>query len=88
MKDYHLINLFNVIVMFLANGMCSKDGYHHISSLDILSQKSLRYQHHRENYFESFQQAIVPSGLKLKKKPGILPASVDFEEKWKLILKA
>ena len=74
MKDYHLINLFNVIVMFLANGMCSKDGYHHISSLDILSQKSLRYQHHRENYFESFQQ-----GLKLKKKPGILSASVDFE---------
>ena len=25
-------------------------------------------------------------GLKLKKKPAILPASIDFEEKWKLIL--
>ena len=25
-------------------------------------------------------------GLKLKKKPAILPASVNFEEKWKLIL--
>ena len=33
------------------------------------------------------QHGIVSSGLKLKKKtPAILPVSVDFEEKWKLIL--
>ena len=32
------------------------------------------------------QQGIIPLGLKLKKKPAILPASIDFEEKWKLIL--
>ena len=36
--------------------MCSKDGYHHVSHLDILTQKSLRYEHHRENYLESLQQ--------------------------------
>ena len=29
---------------------------------------------------------IIPSGLKLKKKPAILPVSVDFKEKWKLVL--
>ena len=78
MKDYHLINLLNIIVIFVVTGMYSKDGYHHISRLDILTRKSLRYQHHRENYLESLQQGIIPSGLKLKKKPAVLPVSVDF----------
>ena len=67
--------------------MCSKDGYHNVSSLDILTQKFLRYQHHRENYLESLQQEIISSGLKLKKKPVILRVSAGFEEKLKLILK-
>ena len=122
--------------------MCPKDTYHDVSRLDILTQKCLRYQHHRDNYLESLQhhrdnyleslqhhrdnyleslqhhrdnylessqhhrdnylessqhhrdnyleslqQRIVPSGLKPKKKPAILPVSVDFEENWKLILK-
>ena len=65
-KDYHLINLLNIIVIFVVTGMCSKDGYHDISRLDILTRKSLRYQHHRENYLESLEQGIIPSGLKLK----------------------
>ena len=86
MKDYHLINLLNIIVIFVVTGICSKDGYHHISCLDILTRKSSRCQHHRENYLENLQQGIIISSLKLKKKPAILPVSADFEEKWKLIL--
>ena len=86
MKDYHLINLLNIIVIFVVTVMYSKDGYHHILRLDILTRKSLRYHHHRENYYENLQQGIIPSDLKLKKKPVILLVSIDFEEKWKLIL--
>ena len=52
MKDYHLINLLNVMLTFVVNDMCPKDGYHHVSRLDILTQKSLRYLRHRENYLE------------------------------------
>ena len=54
--------------MFVVNGMSSKDGYHHVSRLDGSTEKSLRYQHHRENYLESLQQRIISSGVKLKKK--------------------
>ena len=50
MKDYQLINLFNVILIFMINGMCPKDAYH-VSSLYILAQKYLRYQHHRDSFF-------------------------------------
>ena len=75
MKDYHLINLLNVMLTFVVNDMCPKDGYHHVSRLDISTQKSLRYLRHRENYLEHLRQGIIPSGLKLKKKPEILPVS-------------
>ena len=51
MKDYQLINLFNVVLIFVINGMCPKDAYHDVSSLDILAQKYLRYQHHRDSFF-------------------------------------
>ena len=67
-----MINLLNIIVIFVVTGMCSKDEYHHISRLDILTGKSLRFQHQGENYFERLQQGIIPLGLKLKKKPAIL----------------
>ena len=59
--------------------MWPKDGYQHVPQLDILTQKFLRYEPHRENYLESLQQEIIPSGLKLKKKPVILLVSVGFE---------
>ena len=87
MKDYQLINLFNVVVIFVINGMCPKDAYHDVSSLDILAQKYLRYQHHRDSFFLKFATWYCFIGFETQKKtPAILPVSVDFEEKWKLIL--
>ena len=71
--------LFNVIVIVLVNDMSSKDGYHYVSRLDILTQKSLRYKHHRENYVESFHQEIISLGVKLEKKLEILPVFFDFD---------
>ena len=81
MKDHHLINLFNAIVILIVNGVCSKNKYHHVSRLDFLTEISFRHHYYRQNHLESLQQGIVPSGLKLKKKLAILPVSPDFEEK-------
>ena len=49
-------------------------------------QKSLRYQHHKENYLLSVENGIIPSGLKINKKPAFLPISDDFTDKWNNIL--
>ena len=68
MKDYCLIKLFNVTVIFVVNGMYSNDGYHHVSHLELLTEKSLRYLRHRKNYLESLQLGIIAWDLKLKKK--------------------
>ena len=51
-----------------------------LSELDILLQKSLRYKHHKENYLHSIENGIVPSGLKINKKPAFLPISDDFTD--------
>ena len=67
--------------------MCTKDAYHHVSVLDILTQKSLMYFRHIKNYLESLQQRIIPLGVKLKENPEILPLSFDFEERLNLTLK-
>ena len=48
--------------------------------LDFLYQKSLLYQHHRENYQTSFLEGLIPSGLRIKKRPAINAISDTFEE--------
>ena len=57
-----------------------------LSELDILLQKSLRYKHHKENHLHSTENGIVPSGLKIDKKPAFLPISDDFTDQWNKIL--
>ena len=83
---FDLIILLNITVIFVVTGMCSKDGYHHISCLDILIRDYLKIPTSQRELSWKFATEIIPSDLKLKKKLAILPASVDFEEKWKLIL--
>ena len=51
-------------------------------------QKSLQYKHHKENYLYSLQHGIIPSGLKINKKPAFIPVSNDFTEKWNNILRS
>ena len=54
--------------------------------LDHLLQKSLRYQHHNENYIQSILEGIILNGLQLKKKPAFEPVFSDFNDKWRTIL--
>ena len=49
-----------------------------MSLLDILLQKSLRYKHHRENYIQKVEKIVIPSGLKINKKPAFAPISQDL----------
>ena len=57
-----------------------------ISQLDILLQKSLRYKYHMENYIPSLEEKVIPSGLKMNKKPAFAPILENFMVKWKNIL--
>ena len=75
-----------IIFTFLLNkvhGMVYLDGNIH---LDLLYQKSLRYQHHRENYQTSLLEGPIPSGLQIKKRPAINAISDTFEEQWNFVL--
>ena len=63
MKDYLVITLNLYIPFTLVNRMVIQDG--RMSQLDILLQKSLRYKHHSENYIQSLEEKVIPSGLKI-----------------------
>ena len=87
MKACPLINLVMLVlhnVLPLANGMVLHGET--FSHLDLLVQKSLRYKHHKLNYIQSLEEGIIPSELKIKKKPAFQPVSEDFEVKWNSIL--
>ena len=54
--------------------------------MDLLVQKSLGYKHHKLNYIQSLEEGIIPSRLKIKKKPAFRPVLEHFEVKWNSIL--
>ena len=85
MKDYPLITLNLYIILTLVNRMVIQDGG--MSLLDKLLQKSLRYKHHRENYIQSLEEKVIPSGLKINKKPAFSRILEDFMINWKNILR-
>ena len=58
--------------------MVPNDG---LSHFDHLFQKSLRYHHHKENYRISLQKGIILAGLKIKKDPGFVPVTEQFDKK-------
>lgn len=77
---------FLIITYYFINvikGMVLSDGN---SQLDYLFQKSLRYNHHRENYQISIRDGIIPPGLQIKKEPTFVPVTDDFHRKWKSVL--
>ena len=87
MKACLLINLVILVlhnVLPLANGMVLHGET--FSHLDLLVQRSLRYKHHKLNYIQSLEEGIIPSGLKIKKKPAFQIVSDYFEDKWNSIL--
>ena len=85
MKDYPLITLNLYIILTLVNRMVIQDGG--MSLLDKLLQKSLRYKHHRENYIQSLEEKVIPSGLRINKKPAFSRILEDFMINWKNILR-
>ena len=85
MKDYPLITLNLYIILTLVNRMVIQDGG--MSLLDKLLQKSLRYKHHRENYIQSLEEKVIPSGLKINKEPAFSRILEDFMINWKNILR-
>ena len=84
MKDYPVITLNVYVNLTLVNRMVMQDGGR--SQLYILLQKSLRYKHHRENYIQSLEEKVIPSGLKIIKNPAFALISEDFMINWKNML--
>ena len=54
-NDYQLINSIPIII-FLVKGMAINEGF---TNLDILLQKSFRYQHHYKNYEKSIKEYSI-----------------------------
>ena len=77
MITFVLIIIFNVV-----NGMVLS-GWN--TYLDLLYQKSIRYQHHRENYVTSLLEGFTPSGLRINKRPAFKAVSDTFEGEWNSI---
>ena len=46
--------------------------------LDSLYQKSLSYQNYRENYLTSLLEALIPSRLKINKRPALNQSRMDL----------
>lgn len=67
----------------MENIMFVFDGKTH---LDYLDQKSLRYEHHRENDLTSLYVGLIPSGLKFNKCTAFKSVTNEFEGQWNSIL--
>ena len=67
----------------MVNGMVIFDGNTH---LDYLYQKSLRYQHHRENCLTSLLEGLIPSGSKINKRPAFEAVTDELENQWNSVL--
>ena len=66
----------------MVKGIIINDGF---MNLNILLQKSLRYQHHCKNYEESISLDSIPKRLQIKERPAFEPISKDFNIKWNLV---
>ena len=82
-----LLLLITLLIFILkitkVKGMVFFDGSSH---LDYLYQKSLRYQHNRENHVTSLLEGFIPKGLRIKKRPASAVVTDHFENQWNSIL--
>ena len=86
MKEYRLITSTLLTFLAVVQRMVIENAG--LSDFDLLLQKSLQYKHHKENYLHSLEHRIIPSGLKINKKPAFIPVSNDFAERWNKILRS
>ena len=80
-----MVHYLTIIYTTLVIGMVYIEGNSH---LDLLFQKSLCHEHHRQNFRESLSNNVTPFGLRIKKAPAIVPVNEDFHIKWQKILKS
>ena len=69
MKDYRLINISIYLKFFglqLVKRLVSGDSL--ITHLDLLIQKSLRYENQKENCIKSSKEGIISTGLQLRQR--------------------
>ena len=71
-----MITFVSILIFNVVNRMVLSGWNTH---LDLLYQKSVRYQHHPENYVTSLLEGFIPSGLRIKKRPTFKPVSDTFE---------
>ena len=75
-----------VIILLILYACCFMENVMSTHIADRIYQRSLRYEHHQENYQSSLQHGITPFGLQLKKLAQIESISEDFRTKWSNIL--
>ena len=84
MESAYLMIIYILLTISLVEGMSLiNDGTQH---LERLLHKTMRDQHHQQNYEEGIRTGIVPKGLRIKKAPAFEPDSEDFYIKWDEIL--
>ena len=80
MKSVYLMIVYILLTISLVERMSlMNDGTRH---LERLLHKTMRYQHHRQNYEESMRKEIVPKGLRIKKAPAFEPVNKDCYISW------
>ena len=82
-KVLRMITFILIILYHTVNGTVVFVGNMY---LDYLYQKSVRYQHHRENYLTSLLEGLIPSGLKINKRPAFELVTDEFENQWNSVL--
>ena len=86
MNKYPLITSSLLIFLAMVQQMViENDG---LSHLDLLLQKPLGFKHHKENYYVILEHEIIPSGMKINKKPAFILVCNDFTERWNNILRS
>ena len=78
-----MVHYLTIIYTTLVIGMVFIEGNSH-----LLFQKALCYEHHRENFRESFSNNVTPFGFCIKEAPVIVPVNEDFHIKCRKILKS
>ena len=79
MKIWILIHSSLLIFLAIVKRMVIEND--ELLDLALLLQKSLQYKYHKENYLYSLEHGIIPSRLKINKKPTFIPVLNDFTEK-------
>lgn len=59
----------------------------YLQNFESIYNKTLRYEHHNENFKERVLRDVTPFGLRIKMNPGINVVSPDFMKRWNLALK-